>query len=184
MNKKVVLYLDFDSVLNNYKNSDRYDNIRMNKDNVSNLYNMLVKMEESKINYCIVINSSWKMNLGKDLIHILYKDLLKCSNIDYKIKYLFERFVDVTPTYHFNNFQQGENVYSCKSFEVESFIISKNLMEDKFLHIYLDDEIVDFKYCNVIQYNTDVENGFNEEDSLKLFEIIKNNIKMEEKHEI
>lgn len=177
MSKKLLIYLDFDGVLNNIY-SEYYKEIQLCKNNISYFVQFLNKLEYEGIEYNIVLNTSWKLYKKEYFVEALYERLLKEENPDLEIKKLFSKFKGslVTPSYDFGNYQCGENYYNCKSFEVESFIAINNLKEEEFIHFYLDDEIVDFKYINILQYNTNPELGFIEEDIEKCYEIIKKEI--------
>lgn len=176
MKKTLIIFLDFDGVLNNFNSRKRYENINFNPDNVMNFIELINKLDDLNISHTIVLNTAWKLGSGEYLPQELLK---KCLTQEEQSKELVDLLCRlngsmVTPTYHYSNYSEFNrlNQYNCKSFEVESFIVQNLKNDDSHFYLYLDDEPVDFKYLNILQYNTNPELGLTKDDIEEIIKLI------------
>lgn len=163
--KQLYLFLDFDGVLNGAVNNfGRDQNTRFDKDNLL-IFDRLINELKKYYDVKIVINSSWKM-ISSDTKKWVNNFLNKENNPLAKYRNMI---IDATPTYHFY-----DEKYSCKRFEVESYIVQnfENTQGKEFL--ILDDEKIIKGYMSFIKiYRTDGNKGLVENDIYNIINVLK-----------
>lgn len=164
--KTLYLFLDFDGVLNNANESFGRDELgHLNQSNL-NIFGLLINELNKLYELKIVINSAWKMNIFKGNENWLHRFL---SRIPPLLKYE-KYFIDTTPTYGF-----WEENYSCKRFEVESWIVQRLNNSDNSEFLILDDSFIpkigNLKFIKI--YQTDCNIGLIAKDIPKILEILK-----------
>lgn len=161
--KELVVFLDFDGVLNSqgtsingkrrkegFRDNPKVEGIEWEINCMKNTIELFDRLSK-KVKVTVVLNTAWKMCAPQRCI-------AKYNNTELGIKYPCS---EATPTYHFH----GGN-YNCKSFEIESYIVQKDYTLDKTLFLCLDDDVKQeyFKYIPVINYRVDGVEGLTLED--------------------
>lgn len=181
--EKLVIYLDFDGVLNNgdeyYGDSDNYHNF--NICNVKAFSKMMDKfiLTYGEENVRIVLNTAWKMTNPKTLIH-------RCKHT-FPFKKYGKYINECTPTFNFfcsKMYRSKE--YCIKGFEMESHIVKTFRDIDNIDILLIDDEEVLTRFSGVNIYRTNTKKGLTDEDIVDIMYMINESNKEEitEKEEI
>lgn len=160
--KELVLFLDFDGVLNCADDDFGRDfDSRLNTSLVNRLCDFLDELN-SEFNIKVVVSSAWKTMLDKD-------DFLKRLKRHQDIKRLTDIISDITPTSHCCS-------KNTRGFEIEMYIDNNynyhNL--DNYVFLSIDDEKVETPHMSFVKhFRTNVSKGLMLYDIEKLKKILK-----------
>ena len=182
--KDVLIFLDFDGVLNSESTgygSDKYrsfKNVGLDKKNILNFYRFLQELEKNKIKYNIFLETAWCMN--KSLSNFKFKLLNDIENEPDGLeknafKEIISRCTDKVDTLHIKNLQGNP-----KAPEIEYYLMRNNIDTRNTFVVIIDDEYVGLKYYDNYMYMTSQKDGLTMDDNAMLIYRIKENIKKEE----
>lgn len=175
--KKLLIFLDFDGVLNSESGDFGNDkecslkHLDLERYNIKSFFIFLQMLEIRQIDYEIVLETAWGMNMSFKMFMNKLRSKIKLGENDYEEE-LFEDIlkncVDKTTTLNIAG-RKGNP----KAPEIEHWLMCNNVNTDETMVMIIDDEPVFLQYYRFTMLNINTKDGFTLEDSdeaIKLYE--------------